>query len=96
MNGFHRHGLPGMPFLDRFVSYTYQEGQGAYFNCPLIVDGKEVPSQAPYITTEVTDFKGRRHIKAVNRVFKVQVSKPDPFPAPWPCKSRTRSAAVRR
>ncbi len=49
-------GLPQMPFLDLFVSYTYREGQGAYFNCPMIVNGKEVPSRKPYITTEITDY----------------------------------------
>jgi len=49
-------GLPEMPFLDRFISYTYREGQGAYFNCPMIVDGKEVPSRKAYITEEITDY----------------------------------------
>ena len=49
-------GLPEMPFLDRFVSYTYREGQGAYFNCPMIVDGQEVPSRKAYITEEITDY----------------------------------------
>ncbi|MDX2454827.1 sulfatase-like hydrolase/transferase [Desulfosarcina sp.] len=49
-------GLPRMPFLDRFVSYTYREGQGAYFNCPMVVDGQPVPSRKSYITTEVTDY----------------------------------------
>jgi len=49
-------GLPEMPFLDLFVSYTYREGQGAYFNCPMIVNGKETPSRKPYITEEVTDY----------------------------------------
>jgi arylsulfatase A-like enzyme len=49
-------GLPEMPFLDLFVSYTYREGQGAYFNCPLIVNGQEVPSRKPYITEEITDY----------------------------------------
>jgi N-acetylglucosamine-6-sulfatase len=49
-------GLPEMPFLDRFVSYTYREGQGAYFNCPLIVDGEEVSSRKAYITEEITDY----------------------------------------
>lgn len=50
------HGLPEMPFLDLFVSYTYREGQGAYFDCPMIVNGQEVPSRKPYITEEVTDY----------------------------------------
>ena len=49
-------GLPEMLFLDLFVSYTYREGQGAYFNCPMIVNGKETPSRKPYITEEVTDY----------------------------------------
>ena len=49
-------GLPEMPYLDLFVSYTYREGQGAYFNCPMIVNGRDVPSRVPYITAEVTDY----------------------------------------
>jgi len=49
-------GLPDMPFLDLYVSYTYREGQGSYFNCPMIVNGKEVPSRKSYITEEVTDY----------------------------------------
>jgi N-acetylglucosamine-6-sulfatase len=49
-------GLPEMPFLDLFVSYTYREGQGAYFDCPMIVNGQEVSSRKPYITEEVTDY----------------------------------------
>ncbi|HOG08357.1 MAG TPA: sulfatase-like hydrolase/transferase, partial [Syntrophales bacterium] len=49
-------GLPHLPFLDLFVAYTYREGQGAYFNCPMIVNGREVPSRKPYITEEVTDY----------------------------------------
>ena len=49
-------GLPEMPFLDLFVSYTYREGQGAYFDCPMIVNGREVRSRKPYITEEVTDY----------------------------------------
>ena len=49
-------GLPPMPFLNLYVSYTYREGQGAYFNCPMIVNGREMPSRKPYITEEVTDY----------------------------------------
>jgi N-acetylglucosamine-6-sulfatase len=49
-------GLPQMPFLELFVSYTYREGQGAYFNCPMIVNGKARPSRKPYITEEITDY----------------------------------------
>mgnify|MGYP001823425500 FL=1 len=50
------HGLPDMPFLDLFVSYTYREGQGSYFECPMIVNGREISSRKPYITEEVTDY----------------------------------------
>ncbi len=49
-------GLPDMPFLDLFVSYTFREGQGAYFDCPMIVNGQEVPSRKAYISEEVTDY----------------------------------------
>jgi len=48
-------GLPNMPFLDLFVSYTYREGQGSYFNCPLIVNGQETPPRKEYLTEELTD-----------------------------------------
>ncbi|TFH41791.1 MAG: hypothetical protein E4G96_04820 [Chrysiogenales bacterium] len=30
-------GLPNIPSLDLFASYTYREGQGSYFICPFIV-----------------------------------------------------------
>jgi N-acetylglucosamine-6-sulfatase len=49
-------GFPEMPFLDLFVSYTYREGQGAYFNCPLIVNGEDVPGRDAYITGIITDY----------------------------------------
>jgi N-acetylglucosamine-6-sulfatase len=48
-------GLPKMPFLDLFVSYTYREGQGAYLNCPLIVNGVDTPPRKEYLTEELTD-----------------------------------------
>ncbi|MBN1533466.1 MAG: sulfatase-like hydrolase/transferase [Spirochaetes bacterium] len=47
--------LPELPFLDLYVTYTYREGQGSYFNCPMLVNGREVPSRN-YITGEVTDY----------------------------------------
>jgi N-acetylglucosamine-6-sulfatase len=48
--------LPELSFLDLFVSYTFREGQGAYFNCPMIVNGEEIASRRPYITDEITDY----------------------------------------
>ncbi len=49
-------GLPKMPFLDLFVSYTSREGQGSYFDCPMIVNGREVASRKRYITEETTGY----------------------------------------
>jgi len=49
-------GLPNLPYLDQFVSYTYREGQGSYFNCPLIVDGKDTPTRKTCLTEELTDY----------------------------------------
>jgi len=49
-------GLPDMPFLDLFVSYTYREGQGSYTHCPLVVNGNSIPPTGKYITEEVTDY----------------------------------------
>ncbi len=47
--------LPHLRGADRFITFTVQGGQGRYFNCPLIVDGKPEPSRKPYITEELTD-----------------------------------------
>ena len=52
----HGKGLPDMPFLDLFISYTYREGQGSYFNCPMVVNGVETKSRKSYITEELTDY----------------------------------------
>ncbi|UCD58132.1 MAG: sulfatase-like hydrolase/transferase [Candidatus Hydrogenedentota bacterium] len=48
--------LPKLRGVDRFLTFTVQAGQGRYFDCPLIVDGTEVPSRKPYITEELTDY----------------------------------------
>ena len=48
-------GLPEMPYLDLFVSYTHREGQGSYRDCPLIVNGRETPPNKQYLTEELTD-----------------------------------------
>jgi arylsulfatase A-like enzyme len=84
-------GLPEMPFLDLFVSYTYREGQGSYFNCPLIVNGQEMPSRKEYITEEVTDFalefiQANQALPAVSRkpfcVYLSHRSSHPPYQAP--------------
>ncbi len=48
--------LPELRGLDHFVSFTADGGQGRYFNCPLVVNGREVPSKKEYITEELTDY----------------------------------------
>ncbi len=48
--------MPKLRGLDRFVTFTVSGGQGVYFNCPLIVDGKKVASRKTYITDELTDY----------------------------------------
>jgi len=48
--------LPQLRGLDRFVTFTADGGQGRFFNCPLVVDGKKVPSRKEYITEELTDY----------------------------------------
>jgi len=47
--------LPTIPAIDEFITVTAQGGQGQYFNCRLIVNGKPEPSRKPYITEELTD-----------------------------------------
>ncbi|MFQ5665991.1 MAG: sulfatase-like hydrolase/transferase [Candidatus Binatia bacterium] len=48
-------GLPRLRGVDRFVTFTIHGGQGRYFDCPLVVDGKRVRSHKRYITEELTD-----------------------------------------
>ncbi len=48
-------GLPNLPFLDTFISFTIKENQGQYFNCPLVVNGKPAPSRKAYLIEELTD-----------------------------------------
>lgn len=48
-------GLPDLEGLDEFVSFTAQDGQGVYYDCPLIVNGRREESRVPYLTTELTN-----------------------------------------
>jgi arylsulfatase A-like enzyme len=48
-------GLPHLRGVDRFVTFTVQDGQGRYFDCPLVVDGREEASRRAYVTEELTD-----------------------------------------
>jgi len=96
-------GLPQLPFLDLFVSYTYREGQGSYFDCPMIVNGREVPSRKPYITAEITDYaidfveRMSAEPAATRRPFVVYIShRPGhpPYEAPAPIRGMYDHADV--
>jgi N-acetylglucosamine-6-sulfatase len=42
--------------VDRFVTFTASGGQGVYFDCPLIIDGKIVERKGKYLPTDLTDL----------------------------------------
>ncbi len=51
-------GLPdmvGQGKLDRMVSFTIGTGQGIYYDCPMVVDGKKTKTKG-YITDVLTDY----------------------------------------
>ena len=48
--------LPDLPGVDRFITFTIEEGQGVYRDCPLIIDGVETPRPGTYVSTDLTDF----------------------------------------
>lgn len=48
--------LPDLPGVERFVTFTIEEGQGVYRDCPLIVDGVDTPRPGTYVTTDLTDY----------------------------------------
>lgn len=47
--------LPKLRGVDTFTTFTVREGQGQYWDCPLIVDGVETTPNKRYITEELTD-----------------------------------------
>ena len=50
-------GLPLLPELDLFVSFTRKDGQGDYYDCPLYVNHKLVKkNRSNYITEELTNY----------------------------------------
>ncbi len=42
--------------VDRFVTFTESGGQGIYFDCPLIIDGKMQERKGKYLTEDLTDL----------------------------------------
>ncbi|MFM1965239.1 MAG: hypothetical protein RL134_964 [Actinomycetota bacterium] len=48
--------LPDLPGVERFITFTIEEGQGVYRDCPLVIDGVETPRPGTYISTDLTDL----------------------------------------
>jgi N-acetylglucosamine-6-sulfatase len=48
--------LPDLPGVERFVTFTIEEGQGVYRDCPLIVNGVQTPRPGTYVSTDLTDY----------------------------------------
>ena len=42
--------------VDRFVTFTVSGGQGIYYDCPLIIDGKLQERKGKYLTEDLTDL----------------------------------------
>ncbi len=48
--------LPDLRGVESFITFTIEEGQGVYTNCPLIIDGEAVERPGTYISTDLTDY----------------------------------------
>jgi N-acetylglucosamine-6-sulfatase len=49
-------GLPRLPGVDQFVSFTRKDGQGDYYDCPIYVNHQLTPNRVSYITEELTEY----------------------------------------
>ncbi len=67
-------GLPELRGVDHFVSFTKEGGQGVYYDCPLMVDGKEVERKGKYITEDLTDYALKYIDKKRNNPFCLYLS----------------------
>ena len=48
--------LPDLPGVERFITFTIEEGQGVYRDCPLVIDGVETDRPGTYVSTDLTDL----------------------------------------
>jgi len=48
-------GLPALRGVDHFVTFTVNDGQGRYLDCPLVVDGVPTPARRHYLGDELTE-----------------------------------------
>lgn len=49
-------GLPNLRGVETFVTFTIDEGQGVYTDCPLVIDGVDVERPGTYVSTDLTDL----------------------------------------
>jgi arylsulfatase A-like enzyme len=48
--------IPKLSSVDRFITFEVGGGQGWYFNCPLIIDGKTTERPGTYVTEDLTNY----------------------------------------
>ena len=48
--------LPDLRGVNTFITFTAEEGQGVYVDCPLLIDGVMTPRPNTYITDDLTDL----------------------------------------
>lgn len=48
--------LPQLRGVDEFITFTKEGGQGVYYDCPLIINGVEMPRPGKYITNDLTNL----------------------------------------
>ena len=48
--------LPDLRGVDTFITFTAEEGQGQYVDCPLLINGEMVDRPGTYITEDLTDL----------------------------------------
>lgn len=48
--------LPDLRGVDTFITFTIDEGQGVYTNCPLVMNGVDTPRPGTYVSTDLTDL----------------------------------------
>jgi N-acetylglucosamine-6-sulfatase len=42
--------------VDEFITFTKEDGQGVYYDCPLVINDVETPRPGKYITNDLTDL----------------------------------------
>ncbi|MEW6186637.1 MAG: sulfatase [Thermodesulfobacteriota bacterium] len=85
--------------LDRFVTFTASGGQGLYFDCPLIIDGKMTERRGKYLTEDLTDLALdfiRKEKDGPFCVYLAHKAPHQPFVPPRELKSLYEDAEVRR